>query len=156
RSRRRPAARRCPRYRREKLSQRQARGRVQGGVRGAAQVPRSHQDHRISRQEITRIAQSNESRGRSAVNWQNDPSILWSLLMPLRIADIRLGLDEPEEALPARFARILGIRPQEVLRWRILRKSLDARDKNALQFVYTTEVVLAEGEAAIAARAVRR
>jgi hypothetical protein len=39
------------------------------------------------------------------------------------------------------------------LRWRILRKSLDARDKSALQFVYSAEVTLPEDEAAVAVRA---
>src|SRR5262249_52502631 len=35
---------------------------------------------------------------------------------------------------------------EEVTRWRILRKSLDARNKSALQFVYTAELVLPDEE----------
>ena len=73
--------------------------------------------------------------------------------MALRISNIRLGVDEPESLLPQRLLGILRLTPQEPLRWRILRKSLDARDKSALQFVYSTEVILPEDEARIAERA---
>jgi uncharacterized protein len=41
---------------------------------------------------------------------------------------------------------VLGLDRQDVQRWRILRKSLDARDKGALQFVYTAEVRVDEEE----------
>ena len=47
--------------------------------------------------------------------------------MPIRVANIRLGIDESEAALPERLARVLGLAPGEPLRWRILRKSLDAQ-----------------------------
>jgi uncharacterized FAD-dependent dehydrogenase len=76
--------------------------------------------------------------------------------MPLRISDVRLSVDAPESALPARLAQLLGLRPEALLRWRILRKSLDARDRDALQFVYTAEVSVPEDEARLAARARRR
>src|SRR5438128_5996937 len=76
--------------------------------------------------------------------------------MSLRVSDVRLSVDEPEAALAVRLARLLGVRPDELLRWRILRKSLDARDKDALQFVYTAEVVVPGDEARLAARARRR
>lgn len=38
------------------------------------------------------------------------------------------------------------MRPDEITRWRILRKSLDARDKQHLSFVYTAEVVIPDDE----------
>ncbi len=60
--------------------------------------------------------------------------------MPIRVSNLRLPLDEPEAALPGRLARVLGLPPEGLARWRILRKSLDARDKADLQFVYTAEV----------------
>jgi hypothetical protein len=47
--------------------------------------------------------------------------------MALRISNVRLSVDEPEANLPARLARILGVKPGALGRWRILRKSLDAR-----------------------------
>jgi uncharacterized FAD-dependent dehydrogenase len=75
--------------------------------------------------------------------------------MALRISNVRLGIDEPEANLPARLARILGLKPEALGRWRILRKSLDARDKDALQFVYSAEVVVAEDEERLAALARR-
>jgi uncharacterized FAD-dependent dehydrogenase len=79
--------------------------------------------------------------------------------MPLRVSNVRLRFDEPEAELPDRLAGVLGLGPGEVRGWRILRKSLDARDKAALQFVYTAEVIVDEGEArlaTLAARAARR
>ena len=76
--------------------------------------------------------------------------------MTLRISDVRLGVDEPEDRLPQRLAAVLGVAPGDLLRWRILRKALDARDKNTLQFVYTAEVAVAEEEQRLAARASRR
>lgn len=73
--------------------------------------------------------------------------------MSLRIADVRLGVDEPEAALPARLARLLGLRPEEIARWRILRKSLDARNYDALQFVYTAEISVPDNEQRLLHRA---
>jgi len=70
--------------------------------------------------------------------------------MSLRVSNIRLCLDEPEAGLPARLARLLGVGPELLRRWRILRKSLDTRDKSALRFVYAVEVDLAEDETRIA------
>ncbi|HEV3261071.1 MAG TPA: NAD(P)-binding protein [Gemmataceae bacterium] len=66
--------------------------------------------------------------------------------MSVRVTNIRMGLDEPETALAGRVARILGLGPAGLDRWRILRKSLDARDKDQLQFVYTVEVSAPEDE----------
>jgi uncharacterized FAD-dependent dehydrogenase len=72
--------------------------------------------------------------------------------MSLRISNVRLGVDEPETILPERLARILGLAPAALTSWRILRKALDARNKHALQFVYTVEVSLPEDEAGLVAR----
>jgi uncharacterized FAD-dependent dehydrogenase len=66
--------------------------------------------------------------------------------MPIRVSNVRLGLEEPEAALPEYLARILGIPPAALGRWRILRKALDTRDRDALRFVYTTEVNVPEDE----------
>src|SRR5271154_2838186 len=75
--------------------------------------------------------------------------------MSLRVTNLRLRIEESEAVLPIRLARVLGLRPEEIARWRILRKALDARDKDALQFVYTAEVVVPEDELRIAERANR-
>ncbi len=66
--------------------------------------------------------------------------------MPIRISNIRLSIDESEEVLPVRLARVLRLDPTTPLRWRILRKSLDARSPDALQFVYSAEVTLLHDE----------
>jgi hypothetical protein len=73
--------------------------------------------------------------------------------MPLRVTNIRLGLEESELALPDRLARLLGVLPADLGRWRILRKSLDARDKDRLAFVYAVEVTVSGGEPRLAGRA---
>ena len=73
--------------------------------------------------------------------------------MTLRISDVRLSVDEPEAHLPERLAAVLGVAPGDLLHWRILRKSLDARDKDALQFVYTAEVAVPDEEKRLAGRA---
>jgi uncharacterized FAD-dependent dehydrogenase len=75
--------------------------------------------------------------------------------MSIRIANLRLGIDEPEAMLPEHLARILGLSPTAPLTWRILRKSLDARRKDALHFVYNIEVVLPGDEPRIVAQARR-
>jgi uncharacterized FAD-dependent dehydrogenase len=75
--------------------------------------------------------------------------------MPIRISNLRLSLDEPEALLADHLTRVLGVEPGFVHQWRILRKSLDARRKDALQFVYTAEVCCAADEARIVALARR-
>jgi len=62
--------------------------------------------------------------------------------MSLRVSNVRLGVDTDEAELPARLAAELGISPDDLQRWRILRKSLDARDPDDLAFVYAAEVTL--------------
>ncbi|HQU43969.1 MAG TPA: FAD-binding protein, partial [Pirellulales bacterium] len=76
--------------------------------------------------------------------------------MPIRLSNLRLGIDEPEAALADRLATTLDVAPNDIRRWRILRKSLDTRDKHDLKFVYTAEVALAGDEPGLVARASRR
>ncbi len=67
--------------------------------------------------------------------------------MSVKINNIRLELDDPEEALPARAASRLGLDREAVLHWRILRKSLDARRHDDLHFMYAMEVEAPDLEA---------
>src|SRR5580704_7283305 len=76
--------------------------------------------------------------------------------MPLRVSNLRLGIDQPESSLPERLARILGLKLEEVQSWRILRKSLDARAGHSLQFVFSAEVTLPWDEPRLAELARRR
>src|SRR5262245_41304287 len=76
--------------------------------------------------------------------------------MPLRVSNLRLPVDAPESALRDRLARAVGIPASDLRAWRILRKSLDVRDKQALQFVYNAEVLVPEcDEAGIVRRGAR-
>lgn len=59
----------------------------------------------------------------------------------LRMTNLQCRVEEPEANLLRLFARRLGVRAEDVLSWRILRKSLDARKRDELRFVYS---VLAE------------
>ncbi len=43
--------------------------------------------------------------------------------MTLRITNLETPVDVPEAELPRRIARALGVRPEGIARWRILRKS---------------------------------
>lgn len=76
--------------------------------------------------------------------------------MPIRLSNIRLGVDASEQALADELARAMNVRPDEIARFRILRKSLDARDKRDVAFVYSAEVVVHEDEASLVERARKR
>ncbi len=72
--------------------------------------------------------------------------------MSLKVSNIRLGLDEPEGTLTGRVAERLGISEEEITRCRILRKSLDARRRDQIQFVYAAEVELPDAESYVRSR----
>jgi uncharacterized FAD-dependent dehydrogenase len=59
----------------------------------------------------------------------------------LRIENVRLPIEESEDSLRERCARLLKLRPAEIQSLRILRKSLDVRDKRRFEHVYTVAVV---------------
>lgn len=67
--------------------------------------------------------------------------------MSLKVSNVRLELGEPEAALPEKLAERLGLEPGAIARWRILRKSLDARRHEDLHFVYAAEVDVPDAEA---------
>jgi len=62
--------------------------------------------------------------------------------MRLRINNLRLPVEAPEAELPARVAQRLGLKSEDLGPWRILRKSLDARSRDDLRFVYSVAVEL--------------
>ncbi len=75
--------------------------------------------------------------------------------MPIRVSNLRLPLDEPLAALPGRLADLLDVEPDQ-LRYRVLRKSLDTRDKRDIHFVLNAEVRLPDDELAVVRLASRR
>jgi uncharacterized protein len=68
--------------------------------------------------------------------------------MPIKLADIRLELDESEEQLPEKIAGKLGLPRDAIVNWRILKKSLDARGHDDIHFNYAAVVELPELELA--------
>ncbi|MDA0832605.1 MAG: FAD-dependent oxidoreductase [Planctomycetota bacterium] len=62
--------------------------------------------------------------------------------MSLRISDLRLPVGAPEEKLTELIARRLKLPRTDITRWRILRKSLDARSRQELKFVFSVVVEL--------------
>ncbi|MCH8923899.1 MAG: FAD-dependent oxidoreductase, partial [Planctomycetes bacterium] len=76
--------------------------------------------------------------------------------MSIRLSNIRTGIEEPEAALVSRAAQALDVRVDDIERWRILRKSLDVRDKSRISYVYSLEIELPERESQIVARVQRR
>ena len=60
--------------------------------------------------------------------------------MSLKVTNIRLPVEVPEEELAHELALKLGINDDELQSFRILRKSLDARSRLDLRFVYSAEV----------------
>ncbi|MDB5352941.1 MAG: FAD-dependent dehydrogenase [Planctomycetota bacterium] len=66
--------------------------------------------------------------------------------MSLKVSNIRLGLGESEAAIPDLVASRLGVDRDAVGRWRILRKSLDARRHDDIHFVYSAEVEVPQRE----------
>ena len=74
----------------------------------------------------------------------------------IRINQIRLGLDEPEEILRSRAARLLRIPEDRILEVRIVRRSIDARKKPLIFYSYTVDVRVRGNEAAAVRKAGNR
>jgi len=66
--------------------------------------------------------------------------------MAFRIQSIALSLEEEEPTLQRKAAEILKISPEQIRKFKIIKKSLDARRKNRIHFVYALEVSLSEEE----------
>ncbi len=62
--------------------------------------------------------------------------------MTVRVSPLNLALREEESALREKAAEILQVSLNELRDFRILRKSLDARRKNRIHFVYAVELSL--------------
>jgi len=62
--------------------------------------------------------------------------------MAIRLSNISLSLDEEESALQQKVAEVLKVSPEKVQEFKILKKSLDARRKNRIHFIYSVELSL--------------
>ncbi len=68
--------------------------------------------------------------------------------MPIQLRNIRLALDQPESDLPALLARRLRVSVEAIRTYSIVRRSLDARRKDDIHFIYQVELGLDEPPAA--------
>ncbi|HCO19148.1 MAG TPA: hypothetical protein DIT39_06025, partial [Tissierellales bacterium] len=58
----------------------------------------------------------------------------------LRVPEIKLSLAQNERQLPEILSRTLGIRTDEIREWSIYKKSIDARKKDMISFVYSVDL----------------
>ncbi len=66
--------------------------------------------------------------------------------MALFLRELALLLNEDEDQIPSKIASRLAIEPNQILRWKILRKGIDARKKSSVLRVYTVEFCCADEE----------
>jgi uncharacterized FAD-dependent dehydrogenase len=57
-----------------------------------------------------------------------------------RLTEVKLPLDHSDEQINAAIARRLGIAPDELIRYAIFRRGVDARKRSAINFIYTLDV----------------
>ena len=69
----------------------------------------------------------------------------------IRIQNIPLPIGGGEDQLKKKAARILGIKPDAVVRLSLARQSIDARKKSDVHYVCTVDVTVAD-EAGVMAR----
>ena len=60
----------------------------------------------------------------------------------IRVPEVKLSLNEDEGLLKIALAKKLKISPDSITSYRIFKKSIDAREKKDIQFVYTLDVEL--------------
>ena len=62
----------------------------------------------------------------------------------LRLTNLRVSLDAASASLRPLLEKKLSLQPGELLSWRIVRRSVDARDKSDVHFVYTVDISVAD------------
>ncbi len=68
----------------------------------------------------------------------------------IRLSGVNIPPGAPDDAPLLAALRILRLRREQVLSWRVSRKSIDARDKARVVFVYSLDIALSSGEDEIA------
>ena len=71
----------------------------------------------------------------------------------IRVRNLRLEIGEPEALLRKKAAKKLRLSERGIASLKLLKKSLDARRKSDLHYLYTVAVTVRGDEAAILARA---
>ena len=59
----------------------------------------------------------------------------------IRISQLKLPVDHTPDALEKKICQQLKIKKEELSSWKIVRRSLDARKKPDLKFVYVVDVL---------------
>ena len=72
--------------------------------------------------------------------------------MSLQLSNLPLSIETSDADIPSALAQVLNVSPGDIDGWRILRKSLDVRNKRNIRFVYNFEVSLPQDEANVVAR----
>ena len=67
-------------------------------------------------------------------------------MIKLRLTNLRLGLEEEENKLVRQAGRRLGVAEKQISALKIVKKALDARKADKLEFVYTVDLELAAGK----------
>lgn len=62
------------------------------------------------------------------------------------LRNLFLELDDDEDVLPRKLCERLGIPPDELASWALVRKGVDARNKRRIRFVYTIEFTVVDEE----------
>lgn len=62
----------------------------------------------------------------------------------LRLTNLRVSLDMASGSLRPLLEKKLSLRPEELLSWRIVRRSVDARDKGDVHFVCTVDISVSD------------
>jgi hypothetical protein len=60
----------------------------------------------------------------------------------LRLTDIKLPLDHGPEALKAAILKKLKLPADQLLGWQVFKRGHDARNRNAMAYIYTVDVRL--------------
>jgi uncharacterized protein len=59
--------------------------------------------------------------------------------MTLRLSQVLLGLEEDENRLPEKVAKLINVRPRDISGLRVVRKGIDARRKSRISRVFTVD-----------------
>lgn len=72
--------------------------------------------------------------------------------MTIRLSNVSLGLDQDLKDLPRAIARKLGTPEENIRSWRVVRQSVDARNKKDIRFVYTVDVEVVKNQRGLLAK----